>query len=231
MARRAIAAAAVALLMGVAIGFGIGAAMAGGDVSSDERATPRPSPTSSPFDLVKVGGVFMAARSFDLPPEVEPYEYTRAAPPREATPIDGSYLRVTSIEDVGGPLVGLPYRCLRCIPFRRDAGLSTLIFFEGRYFLEHQLSGFQASGHFTVEGDLLTLFNDLNRSSMEGTYRWSRSPGGRLRLHVIDDPCPFDDLRTTDLTARPWVKVDQCFHRLVGLWPAVVGCEPTDDGS
>ncbi len=229
MAKRTSASAVVALALGVAIGFGVGSATATRDATPAARPPVRPSASPSPVDLVKVGGVYMAARSFDLPPEVEPYAYTRPGPPRAATPIDGTYLRVTSIDDVGGPLVGLPYRCLRCIPFRRDAGLSTLIFFEGRYFLEHQISGFRASGHFTVDGGTLTLFNDSNCSSMEGSYRWKRAAGA-LRLRVIDDPCPFDDLRTADLTFQPWVKVNQCFHRLVDLWPAVVGCRSTDDG-
>jgi len=228
MARRAIAAVVVALLLGVAIGWGVGSATAEGDPAGRAGAAAAPTPSSSPVDLVKVGGVYMAARSFDLPPEVEPFPYTRPGPPREATPIDGTYLRVLTIDDVGGALVGLPYRCLRCIPFRKDAGLSTLIFFEGRYFLEHQISGFRASGHYAVDGGTLTLYNDANCSSMEGTYRWTRSDG-ELSLRAIDDPCPFDDLRTADLEFRPWVKVNQCFHRLVDLWPAVVGCRSTSD--
>ncbi|MFN8232127.1 MAG: hypothetical protein U0V56_01130 [Actinomycetota bacterium] len=228
MARRAIAAVVVALLLGVAIGWGVGSATAEGDPAGRAGAAAVPTPSSSPVDLVKVGGVYMAARSFDLPPEVEPFPYTKPGPPREGTPIDGTYLRVLTIDDVGGALVGLPYRCLRCIPFRRDAGLSTLIFFEGRYFLEHQISGFRASGHYTVEGGTLALYNDANCSSMEGTYRWTRSDG-ELSLRAIDDPCPFDDLRTGDLEFRPWVKVNQCFHRLVDLWPAVVGCRSTSD--
>jgi hypothetical protein len=229
-ARRAVAAVAIALAMGVAIGWGVGSTTAE-DQAPVGRAGPEPpsSASPSPVDLVKVGGVYMAARSFELPEGVEPYPFTRPGPPREATPIDGTYLRVLTIDEVGGALVGLPYRCLRCIPFRKDAGLSTLIFFEGRYFLEHQLSGFRASGHYTVEADRLTLYNDANCSSMEGTYRWSRAKG-ELRLRVIDDPCPFDDLRTADLEFRPWVKVNQCFHRLVDLWPAVVGCRSTSDG-
>jgi hypothetical protein len=226
--RRAIAAVLVALALGVAIGWGIGSATDGGATTEDRAAAASAATSPSPVDLVKVGGVYMAARSFELPEEAEPYPYTRPGPPRERTPIDGTYLRVVTIDEVGGALVGLPYRCLRCIPYRKDAGLSTLIFFEGRYFLEHQLSGFRASGHYTVDGDTLTLFNDPNCSSMEGTYRWRRDHG-ELRLRVIDDPCPFDDLRTADLEFMPWVKVNQCFHRLVDLWPAVVGCRSTSD--
>jgi hypothetical protein len=231
VARRAIAAVVVALTMGLAVGWGIGSASGAQGGASRAGSAGPPTPSASPVELVKVGGVYMAARSFELPEEVEPYPYTRPGPPREATPIDGTYLRVLTIDDVGGALVGLPYRCLRCIPFRKDAGLSTLIFFEGRYFLEHQLSGFRASGHYSVDGDRLTLYNDANCSSMEGTYRWSRDEG-ELRLRAIDDPCPFDDLRTADLEFRPWIKVNQCFHRLVDLWPAVVGCRSTvdDDG-
>lgn len=229
MAKRAVAAVVVALTVGLAVGWGVGSATAERDAASPGDAEPSPTASPSPVDLVKVGGVYMAARSFELPEDAEPYPFTRPGPPRAATAIDGTYLRVLSIDAVGGPLIGLPYRCLRCIPFRKDAGLSTLIFFEGRYFLEHQLSGFRASGHYTVDGDTLKLFNDANCSSMAGTYRWSRSKGGELRLRAIDDPCPFDDLRAADLEFRPWIKVNQCFHRLVDLWPAVVGCRSTSD--
>jgi hypothetical protein len=218
--KRTIAVAVAALIVGAAAGYLFSSAGAGGG-SSDARTAARSSP--SPVHLVKVGGVFMNERHDVLTPEMEPYPYTTPIPPREPTAIDGTYLRIMSLDDVGGPLVGLPYRCLRCIPYRIDPGLTTLIFYEGRYFLHHHLSGFKAKGHFTIDGDRIRLFNDPNCSSTLGIYRW-RLDRRDLTFDVVDDPCPFDDERSLDLTARSWTQVPACYRRLIGLWPGFLGC-------
>jgi hypothetical protein len=218
--KRLLAVAIVAVLVGGVAGFALGSATES-DPPIARAATPSASP--SPLKLVKVGGVFMPERHDTLTPEMEPYPYTTPVPPREATPIDGTYVRIMSLEDVGGPLVGLPYRCLRCIPFRVDAGTSTLIFYEGRYFLHQYLSGFKALGHYTVDGDRIRLFNDPNCSSMSGLYRW-RVERGNLGFTVINDPCAFKDERSRDLTIRPWVLVPACHRRIIGLWPGFLGC-------
>ena len=141
MGKRAVAIAAVALLVGVAAGYAFGSA---GDDGSSDAGTGTGSPSPSPVHLVKVGGVFMNERHDELTADMEPYPYTTPIPPREPTAIDGTYVRIMSLHDVGGPVVGLPYRCLRCIPYRVDPGTTTLIFYEGRYFLHHYLSGFKA---------------------------------------------------------------------------------------
>ena len=150
MGKRAIAIAAVALLVGVAAGYAFGSS---GDDGSSGAGTDTGSPSPSPVHLVKVGGVFMNERHDELTADMEPYPYTSPIPPREPTAIDGTYVRIMSLHYVGGPVVGLPYRCLRCIPYRVDPGTTTLIFYEGRYFLHHYLSGFKALGHYTVDGD------------------------------------------------------------------------------
>ncbi|MGZ8566030.1 MAG: hypothetical protein ACXWXS_03150 [Actinomycetota bacterium] len=77
--------------------------------------------------------------------------------------------------------------------------MQTLLFYEGRYFLEHQINGFRARGHYRVQGDRLTLFNDANCSRTRGTYTWDLEAGA-LTLAVIDDPCPHVDERSHDLT-------------------------------
>ncbi len=218
MGKRVVAIAIVALLIGVAAGYAFGSAA---DGDGTNAASPSPSP--SPVHLVKVGGVFMNERRDVFTADMEPYPFTTPLPPREPTPIDGTYLRVMSIADVGGPVVGLPYRCLRCIPYRVDPGLTTLIFFEGRYFLHHHLSGFKARGHFSVDGDRLLLFNDANCSSTPGTYRWTLD-GRTLAFDVVDDTCVFDDERSGDLMVETWTQVPACHRRLIGLWPGFLGC-------
>ena len=169
MGKRAIAIAAVALLVGVAAGYAFGSTGDGGVVGA---GTGVGSPSPSPVHLVKVGGVFMNERHDELTAEMEPYPYTTPIPPREPTAIDGTYVRIMSLHDVGGPVVGLPYRCLRCIPYRVDPGTSTLIFYEGRYFLHHYLSGFKALGHYTVDGDGSTC------STTRTAPRWPATTGG-----------------------------------------------------
>jgi hypothetical protein len=219
MGRRAIGIAVVALVVGVVAGYAFGSAAGG----SSDAGTPARSSSPSPVHLVKVGGVFMNERHDELTPELEPYPFTTPIPPREPTPIDGTYMRIMSLDDVGGPVVGLPYRCLRCIPYRIDPGITTLIFYEGRYFLHHRLSGFKARGHYTIDGGRIRLFNDPNCSGTPGIYRWQLD-GRSLAFHVVDDPCPFDNERSSDLTVRSWTQIPACHRRLIGLWPGFLGC-------
>lgn len=219
MGKRALAIAAVALLVGIAAGYAFGSAGGG----SSDAGTPTNSTSPSPVHLVKIGGVFLPERNDTLTPEMEPYPFTTPIPPREPTTIDGTYIRIVSLDEAGGPVVGLPYRCLRCIPYRVDPGTTTLIFFEGRYFLHHHLSGFKALGHYTVDGDRIRLFNDPNCSSTAGIYRWELD-GRTLTFRVVEDPCPFDNERSSDLTVRSWTQIPACHRRLIGLWPGFLGC-------
>lgn len=219
MGRRGVAVAVAALVVGAAAGYAFGSA---GEGSRNARSGVGSS-SPSPVHLVKVGGVFMNERRDELTPEMEPYPFTSPIPPRDPTAIDGTYLRIVSLDDVGGPVVGLPYRCLRCIPYRIDPGLTTLIFYEGRYFLHHYLSGFKALGHYTVDGGRIRLFNDPNCSGTPGIYRW-KLDGRNLTFQVIDDPCPFEDERSRDLTTQSWIQVPACHRRLIGLWPGFLGC-------
>jgi hypothetical protein len=104
-----------------------------------------------------------------------------------------------------------------------DPGVTTLIFYEGRYFMHHQLSGFKALGHYTLDGDRIRLFNDPNCSTMTGEYSW-KLKGGGLTFRVIDDPCAFGNERAHDLTVATWTKVPACHRRMIGLWPGFLGC-------
>jgi hypothetical protein len=139
------------------------------------------------------------------------------------TPIDGTYLRTVDLSQVGGARIGLPYRCFRCPPYRIDAGVTTLIFSRGAYYLHHYLSGFRTMGSFVVDGDTLTLFNDANCPQTPGEYRFERTAHG-LRLSVVDDPCPVARERADDLTFEPWVRVSACVRRIQDLWPGEIAC-------
>jgi hypothetical protein len=190
---------------------------------SDTEITSRPSRSPSPVSLVAVGGVLVADVDTELTEEYEPYEYSRPAPRREPTPLDGFYVRIVTLQETGGPSHGLPFRCVRCLPFRISPGLETLTVYEGRFYLDHQMSGFRALGHFRLEGKRIEFFNDPNCSSMTGTYEW-KLQGTSLAFDVVRDRCPFKDERADDLTYSPWTKVDACAFRIVHWWPGLFGC-------
>jgi hypothetical protein len=171
--------------------------------TGSEDASPRPSDGSDrPPDQALQAG--------------EPYPYDQPAPPRQTTPIDGSYARRITIEQAGGR----PVYCRRCAPYRRDAGRYTLAFEEGRFRVRFtpvppgplcadclRPPGFAAIGHYRVSGDRLTMFNDPNCTHTTGVYGWSLEEA-RLRLDEVDDPCPYDRLRAKFLTATEWLAAD-----------------------
>lgn len=194
-------------------------AFAAGTVSGPGAGVPDPGSTmslSSPAPL-------RPDERVEIPPEMEPYDY-RPAPPREATPVDGFYMRIFTLEEMGGPLLGVPFHCLRCVPYSVDAGVQTLLLHEGRFYLEHQLNRFRALGHYVVHGRRIAFFNDVNCSGTRGTYTWNLEQR-RLALEVLDDPCPYVDERSNDLTLAPWTRIDVCFSGIKDWYPVRVGCK------
>jgi hypothetical protein len=206
-----------------AAAFVVGRATAPSASSSAEASA-----SASPSDpaLTRVGGITMVDPGItldDLEPGGLPYAYVGPVPPEEPTPVDGAYLRVQPLRGLGPAEVALPMRCLRCIPFRVEAGVSTLILYRGRYFLNHQSSGFKTLGFYLVRGDRITFYDDPSCPETRGVYRWVRTDA-RLSLEVVRDPCPFDRLRAIDLTSTAWTGFNHCVSRLLGLWPGELGC-------
>jgi hypothetical protein len=201
--------------------------------TSPSSAAPVPSPSSilpgtpsapaSPEELLRIGGVPAADPVRTIDPLLMPYRYLSPTPPPTPTELDGTYMRTLTLRDVGGARVGLPSRCLRCPPYRIDAGVTTLIFFRGAYFLSHQLSGFQTQGSFVVDGDRVTLFNDPNCPKTVGVYEFELNSHA-VRLRVVSDDCPFSGERSFDLMAAPWTHVSACYRRIQHLWPGAVAC-------
>ncbi len=136
--------------------------------------SPRSSMASIPERLTDVGGIYQKDTGIelsDLDPSELPYPYTTPVPPEVASPLDGVYVRVTPLEGLGQPAVALPIRCLRCIPFRVEAGVSTLTLYHGRYFLHHHLSNFRSLGILRGHG---TSGDVLRRSQLpHGSRRLS----------------------------------------------------------
>lgn len=165
----------------------------------------------------------------------EPFAY-RPAPPLRATEIDGYYLRIVTLAELGGPEVGVPMHCRRCVPFEIDPGVETLTLYRGRYFLEHQLTGRRGLGHYSVDGRRVRFFNDPNCSGTVGVYRWAEEDP-RLSFDVVLDPCPFGtprdraDHRARDLTYSSWTRIDPCTSQIRSWWPALFGCELQGSGA
>lgn len=135
----------------------------------------------------------------------EPYPFTTPIPPLEPTAIDGRYERTITARLAGGPSVP----CRRCAPYRIETGTTTLSLEDGRYHIEHHGPGpsssqFRTRGHFTLDGDRITLFNDVGCSRMQGVYTWGVS-GEALTLEAIEDECPFSQLRQRFLELTPWL--------------------------
>jgi hypothetical protein len=187
-----------------------------GTPSASSPASVSPEPSASATTLV-------AESLDDLPIAVRPYPYAEPAPAPAATVIDGTYMLILTIEDLGGASNALPFPCRRCLPYARDPGVMTLIFFQGAYFVDHQISGFHATGHYEVDGNRLALFNDPNCSRVRGTYTWRRD-GRSLRLRALDDTCAFQGERATDLASDVWTKIPVCKREVHHLWPGILGC-------
>lgn len=189
-----------------------------------EPEQPSPGPSPGAGEYVRIGGVPALLPNREITDEtLTPYPFMSPTPAPTPTEVDGTYLRVMTLAEVGGPRVGIPYRCLRCPPFRIDPGVSTLVLYRGAYYIHHHLSGFRTMGSFVIEGDRMTLFNDANCPQTPGTYEFERH-GRRLTFRVIEDDCPFSGERALDLEARTWSRVAACTRRIQNLWPGEVAC-------
>lgn len=145
--------------------------------------------------------------------ELEPYPYSRPAPPATPTVIDGVYSMFISLEEAGGKAIS----CRRCAPYRLDPGDAILILDRGRFYVSlvpittkkrcDQCKGipaFEATGHFEVSGNQLVLYNDASCTHGTGTYRWLiRS--AKLVLLTTKDGC-FTGLRSRFLSASAWTR-------------------------
>jgi hypothetical protein len=142
----------------------------------------------------------------------EPYPYEEA-PPQEPTLADGIYFRRITLKEAGGR----PVACRRCAPYRLDPGRNRLVLQKGRFFARYVpadpskrctecagLQGFEAMGHYVVDGDMIEFFNDVNCIGVHGVYRWEVSES-RLQFQVVEDPCAFGELRARFFTRYPWM--------------------------
>lgn len=198
----------------------VASACSGG--SPQERANgTSPTPQESPR-IRRVGGVDIAVPRATVPRELKPYPYVTPTPEPGKTRLDGTYMKIRTLEQLGGVPDALPIKCLRCAPFQPHPGVTTLILHRGTYYLDHQMSNFRTLGHYFVEGRRITFFNDVNCTLERGRYAWERK-GDRLLLRELRDDCSGES-RSVDLTTLPWTRVDPCAFRILKLWPAALEC-------
>ncbi len=184
---------------------------------------PRRGPARRPSGVDRrAGGVDIAVPPATVPPELKPYPYVTPTPAPEETALDGTYMKIRTLEQLGGVPDALPIKCLRCAPFQPHPGVTTLILHRGTYYLDHQMSNFRTLGHYIVEGRRITFFNDVNCTLERGRYAWERD-GERLVLREVRDECSGKS-RAVDLTTLAWTRVDPCVFRILKLWPAPVEC-------
>lgn len=128
----------------------------------------------------------------------EPYPFSGEVPPLESTTIDGVYVRRAPLRDVGAPVP-----CRRCPPYKIYAGEARLRLERGRFHIDEDGSQFGSEGHYVVEGDEITFFNDPICPSERVTYEY-RLEDGVLTFAFQRDPCAFQNLRGKYLTTYPW---------------------------
>jgi hypothetical protein len=119
--------------------------------------------------------------------------------------MDGEYVRI-----VGEELAGGTGKCRRCPPYRLEVAASTLTLRNGVFLIENEVISpkaidWKSVGHFTVDGDRVTLFNDPNCPTTRGTYRWTVRHDV-LTLDVVEDDCAFGGLRWRYLERLPWTR-------------------------
>ncbi len=198
----------------------LAAACTGGTPSgSTPSATPPASPEEATPSLV-------AMTVADLPLELRPYPYVEPMAGDGTTALDGTYMNIVALEQLGGPEHALPFHCRRCLPYERDPGVNTMILWRGIYYVHHQMSGWRSLGNFEIDDDTLFLFNDPNCSSIRGEYRFELA-GGTLRLDAVDDPCAYEGERALDLATDPWIRIPVCRRDVEHLWPGLLGCPPS----
>ena len=112
---------------------------------------------------------------------------------------------ILTLDELGGASHALPFPCRRCLPYARDPGVMTLIFFRGAYFVDHQMSSFHSTGHYEGGGDRLALFNDPNCPGARNVHVGAGE--GSLHLEAIADTCAYEGERATDLATEDWTRI------------------------
>jgi hypothetical protein len=170
------------------------------------ESAPSPSVSATSDDCGPPNEEAAVTDHWPVPPEceLEPYPYVTPTPALEATALDGVYER-----GVTGRLAGPAGKCRRCPPYRMERGQTNLLMLDrGVFRVVHRPGEWQNVGHFEVDGDTVSFFNDPNCTLTRGAYAWELE-GDTLTMRVVEDECAFGGLRARYLTATTWTRIDE----------------------
>ena len=178
-----------------------------------------PGPTAAALqDLALIQATPTAADGWLVLLAQAPYPYTTPLPPQTPTVLDGIYVKLE-------PDRGTPVPCRRCADYLPAGGAWKLSLDKGAFRIYHQASGWRSLGSFTIEGELLYLFNDPACYDTVGAYTWSLAEG-QLNLRAVEDTCQVDR-RARNFARLSWTSCQpQSVEAAVtDHWPKPSGCE------
>ena len=178
-------------------------ATACGEEPRPAASAPTPTASTVPEECTPPNEEAAVTDHWPVPIECDllPYPYVTPTPAAEPSELDGVYERM-----VTDAIAGHGGKCRRCPPYRMERGeTNVLMLTDGVFRVVHRPGEFRSVGHFEVEGDAITLWNDPNCPQARGTYTW-RLDGDTLHFEVVEEGCSFGGLRTRYLTATSWTR-------------------------
>ncbi len=148
-----------------------------------------------------------------------PVPWTTPLPPKEATPLDATYVKIN-------PRLATPFPCKRCPDYALEGGLWKFSLSKGVFRIYYTMNGWRSLGSYTVSGNQLYLFNDPYCNWDTGIYTWKLDEGA-LILTEVNDPCS-QGLRAANLTDQPWLSCDPptIEAKITDHWQKPIGCDP-----
>jgi hypothetical protein len=153
--------------------------------------------------------------------EHTPVPWTTPLPPRQATVLDSTFIKIN-------PRLATPFPCKRCPDYALEGGLWKFQLDKGVFRIYYTVNGWRSLGSYTVSGNVLNLFNDPYCNWDTGSYSWALEEGV-LTLTEIDDPC-LQGLRAANLTDQPWLSCQppNVEAMVTDHWQKPEGCDPAE---
>ncbi len=127
--------------------------------------------------------------------QATPEKFTTPLPDPVGSLIDGSYARIVQTPPQW-------WTCRRCADYRLTGGIWKLQFDKGVMRILYDVTGWHSLGSFTIEDDMLYIFNDPYCPQDVGLYHWHLADGN-LDITVVDDTCAFR-LRGENFSDQSW---------------------------
>jgi hypothetical protein len=179
-------------------------------VAQNPLSTATPVPSATPADgwLVLLGHT--------------PVPWTTPLPARQATVLDGTYVKIN-------PRLATPFPCKRCPDYALEGGLWKFQLDKGVFRIYYTVNGWRSLGSYTVSDNVIYFFNDPYCNRDTGSYSWTLEDGV-LILTEIDDPCS-QGLRSANLIDQPWLSCQppNIEAMITDHWQKPEGCDTTEN--